>query len=484
MRQSVVEDVRAAQRPLLLERLARLISSSDIERICLLLLALGQGAAVIFAGGAAKVLYFELALGQPHEFWQYLALASVFAVTLHCVYKQIGLQSIDALMSPTIDFGRIWRGLGIAFLGLLGGMYLLKIAEDYSRGWFLAWFVLSAVAVVVARWLVRRLLHRLVGLGIVKQRIAVLGTRDSVDALRREFEKGALKYDVIDAFHLSDVVDGTADQEVFRQLVEALQNGVFAKVVIALPAIERVRIRQALRRLAPYAAEILMCADLETSPVPIHGAKLIGSVRVDVVSPVPASETYRFEKRIFDVAVAATALVLLTPLLLLVALAVKLDSSGPVFFRQRRYGRNSRVFRIFKFRTMTVTEDGDRVIQAQRGDARVTRIGRFLRATSIDELPQIMNVLLGHMSIVGPRPHALVHEEQFDDHFDLFSRRRRVLPGITGWAQVNGRRGETRTLEDVESRMYYDLYYIDNWSIWFDLEIVLRTFRAALRAAY
>ena len=133
---------------------------------------------------------------------------------------------------------------------------------------------------------------------------------------------------------------------------------------------------------------------------------------------------------------------------------------------------------------MTVAEDGERVIQAMQNDPRVTRVGRFLRATSIDELPQLINVLLGEMSIVGPRPHALVHEERFEDNFDLFSRRRRVLPGITGWAQVNGYRGETKTPEDVKKRMDYDLYYIDNWSIWLDLEIVVRTFGAVLRGAH
>jgi putative colanic acid biosynthesis UDP-glucose lipid carrier transferase len=142
------------------------------------------------------------------------------------------------------------------------------------------------------------------------------------------------------------------------------------------------------------------------------------------------------------------------------------------------------VFRIFKFRTMTVVEDGESVTQARREDIRVTRIGRMLRASSIDEIPQLINVLLGHMSIVGPRPHALAHEREFEETFDLFSRRRRVLPGITGWAQVNGCRGETKTPEDVEKRMEYDLYYVDNWSIWFDLEIIVRTVATVARGAY
>jgi len=167
-----------------------------------------------------------------------------------------------------------------------------------------------------------------------------------------------------------------------------------------------------------------------------------------------------------------------------VALAIKIDSPGPVFFRQRRYGQNNSIFRIFKFRTMAVTEDGPTVKQAERDDPRVTRMGRILRRTSIDELPQLLNVLTGDMSIVGPRPHALAHDQLFEQKLDLFSRRRRVRPGLTGWAQVHGFRGETKTTEDIRSRMQHDLYYIDNWSIWLDIEIITRTVFVLFRGAY
>ena len=152
-----------------------------------------------------------------------------------------------------------------------------------------------------------------------------------------------------------------------------------------------------------------------------------------------------------------------SPVLAVAAIAIKLDSPGPVFFRQRRYGQNNRVFRIYKFRTMTVTEDDESVQQAQRNDPRVTRVGSILRASSIDELPQLLNVLAGDMSIVGPRPHALVHDETFAREVELFTSRRRVLPGLTGWAQVNGYRGETKTVDDIRGRMQCDQYYIRNW---------------------
>lgn len=463
----------------------RSLAASDIQRHALQLLALVQALAIVLAGGLAKVIYLDLALGQSQANLPYLAPAVFLAVAVHYFYKQLGLHSFDALMGPTIEFGRVWAGLALAFMVLLGGMYLLKIAEIYSRGWFLTWFALSAVALIVVRWAFMAGLRRLARTGRLTRHYAVLGTRDYVDAVKIEIEK-VEPHAVVTGHFLSDVstVSVRDDREIIRELQVAMHAGAFEKVVIALPACDKGRIRAALRRLAPLAPEILLCSDLSSVPVPVHGAKAIGGLRLDVASPVPAAEQDRLEKRLFDVAFAFIGLVLLSPLLLLVALAIKLDSSGPVFFRQRRYGRNNRVFRIFKFRTMTVAEDGDRVVQASRNDSRVTRVGRILRATSIDEIPQLINVLRGQMSLVGPRPHALAHEERFEEDFDLFSRRRRVLPGITGWAQVNGYRGETKTAQDVERRMEYDLYYVDNWSIWFDMEIIVRTLLTVGRGAY
>jgi Undecaprenyl-phosphate glucose phosphotransferase len=440
---------------------------------------------VILAGGAAKLLYINIALGNTQDNLPYLAPAVVLAVALHYFYKQIGLHQIDALIGPTIGFGRIWAGLVLAFMVLLGGLYLLKVADFYSRGWFLTWFALSAVALVVLRWFFMRSMQSLMRTGQLTRQFAVLGTREYVDAVKAEIEKDA-PHAAISALYLGDIgsTDHGADLEMIQQLQAAMQAGAIDKVVIALPAMDKARIRVALRRLAPLAPEILLCTDLHALPVPVHGSRAIGSLRADVASPVPAAEQDRLEKRLFDLVFSLIGLIVVSPLLLLVALAIKLDSRGPVFFRQRRYGRNNRVFKIFKFRTMTVAEDGDRVVQASRNDIRVTRVGRFLRATSIDEIPQLINVLLGHMSLVGPRPHALAHEERFEEDFDLFSRRRRVLPGITGLAQVNGCRGETRTPEDVERRMDYDLFYIDNWSIWFDMEIIVRTLATFRRNAY
>ena len=189
----------------------------------------------------------------------------------------------------------------------------------------------------------------------------------------------------------------------------------------------------------------------------------------------------RLSKRLLDVTVAATSLVLLVPLLVVVAVAIKLESRGPVIFRQRRHGFNGRSFAIYKLRTMRVMEDGAAVVQATEKDPRVTRVGRFLRATSIDELPQLLNVLQGHMSMVGPRPHALIHDYEYGRMIANYAFRHHVKPGITGWAQVHGYRGGTPRLELMERRITLDLWYIDNWSLTLDINIMLRTFFELIR---
>jgi exopolysaccharide biosynthesis polyprenyl glycosylphosphotransferase len=180
-------------------------------------------------------------------------------------------------------------------------------------------------------------------------------------------------------------------------------------------------------------------------------------------------------KRTFDIIVAATGLILLAPLFALVAIAIKLESRGNVFFWQKRHGYNNTTIDVVKFRTMYETDDDNCFVQAKPADGRVTHVGRLLRRTNIDELPQLFNVLIGNMSIVGPRPHATAHNEMFEGRILPFSRRHNIKPGITGWAQVNGHRGETDTLEKMQRRVEHDLYYIDNWSFLLDMKIILLT---------
>jgi Undecaprenyl-phosphate glucose phosphotransferase len=205
-----------------------------------------------------------------------------------------------------------------------------------------------------------------------------------------------------------------------------------------------------------------------------HIAEFGSTLTLQVHRP-PLSSFDLAVKRLFDVFAAGVGLLFLSPLFLTVAIAIKLDSRGPVFFRQTRHGFNNEPIRVLKFRSMTALEEGDQFKQAVKDDPRVTRIGRMLRRTNIDELPQLINVLQGDMSIVGPRPHATAQNEFFQAKIAPFSRRHIVKPGITGWAQVNGFRGETDTLEKMQQRVEHDLYYIDNWSFLLDMKIILLT---------
>jgi exopolysaccharide biosynthesis polyprenyl glycosylphosphotransferase len=186
-------------------------------------------------------------------------------------------------------------------------------------------------------------------------------------------------------------------------------------------------------------------------------------------------------KRTLDLAIAIPALIVLSPLLLLIAAAIRLDSSGPVLFRQRRHGLEGRLFSVVKFRSMSVLEDGDTIRQATLNDSRVTRVGRFLRASSLDELPQLFNVIAGEMSIIGPRPHARAHDELYAKQIECYTQRQQMKPGITGWAQVHGLRGETPTLESMRARVDYDLWYVANANIALDFEILFRTVLEVLR---
>ena len=442
-------------------------------------------ATVIITSIAAKIIYLDMYLNDHPDFTPYIFIALALGLTLGLFYEQMGLYKSSVLAEPVVGFGKIWGGLIVAFLVLLGSLYVFKISDQFSRGWVISWFSMSLFALVAVRWQTTRWLRRRISKGQLRHTVAIYGSPDFVAELGAEYGRVSQLGDVAGVFFSPNSgsrwggADGGLDE-----LRSALSKRQYGTIIIALPATDKQAIQTAVKSLASYSVELLLCSDLSQFPVSVSGSRTFGNLRMDVINVVPGSEFSRLAKPLLDYALAGAGLIALAPLLAIVALAIKLDSPGPVFFRQRRYGQNNKIFRIFKFRTMTVAEDGPVVVQAKRDDARVTRVGRFLRRTSLDELPQLLNVLSGDMSLVGPRPHALAHDEAFEEQLDLFSRRRRVRPGITGWAQVNGYRGETRTIEDILARMQHDLYYIDNWSIWLELEILARTFIVAARRAY
>lgn len=261
-------------------------------------------------------------------------------------------------------------------------------------------------------------------------------------------------------------------------LVAAARAGTIDQIVLALPQSAVGRTEQILRRLDHLAVRISIVTHIASDilpPGPAHRVAALGPVGLLTVKSRPLDGWGTVLKTVEDYVLGSIALVLALPVMALVAVAVKLDSPGPVLFRQRRRGLNGAVFEVLKFRTMRVLEDGGTVTQATRGDPRVTRVGRFLRASSLDELPQLINVLRGEMSLVGPRPHAVAHDDRYAEEIRRYPSRQQVKPGITGLAQVRGHRGETETPEKMQARVDQDLAYVESWSLWLDLRILALT---------
>ena len=371
----------------------------------------------------------------------------------------------------------------MTLIGLLMLGFLARISVQYSRGWIVLFYITTLAALIVLRYVIVRItaLARSAGL-LSAQRIFLIGTGENVGAFVNRYEPWALGINVVGCRFLTPVA-GSAPAEVRNAMLDRDLAEAVASVRSLAP--------DAVFVLLPWSATetIERCAETFLAlPVEIHlGPEQIlhkfDEVKLSTLGPVTSLQITRralsrlevIQKRMFDLALAAAALLLATPLLVLVSILIKLDSRGPIFFVQRRYGFNQQPFRIIKFRTMGTLDDGAVIQQAKPGDPRLTRIGRWLRRWNIDEIPQLFNVLTGDMSLVGPRPHALSHDREFAPLIALYARRHNVKPGITGWAQIHGYRGETDTVEKMRKRVEYDLFYVDNWSLWLDLAIIART---------
>jgi Undecaprenyl-phosphate glucose phosphotransferase len=371
-----------------------------------------------------------------------------------------------------------FRAVCLAFSFLLSGLFLFKIAEPYSRATFLMQFITVVFAVLTNRAMAHVRLQCAIAKGLLEaRRVVLLGDEENCARFAAGLKGtgicliGSFPFPV-GSFQRAAPGIG-ADQA--RRFIDECRK-VAADDIVMLSSHDN------LMRTAGWASSLselpvgLHVALVESTDL-LAAAQIVefGHMVTLQVSQPPLSIFDRVAKRAFDVVVASAALLILSPLMLFVAIAIKLDTRGPVLFRQMRHGYNNETIQVFKFRTMTACEAGEKFVQARRDDPRITRFGRLLRRTNIDELPQFINVLRGEMSIVGPRPHATAHNEMFEKRISLFSRRHIVKPGITGWAQVNGYRGDTDTLEKMRRRVEYDLYYIDNWSLLFDLQIVVLT---------
>jgi Undecaprenyl-phosphate glucose phosphotransferase len=398
----------------------------------------------------------------------------------------------DLVMVRYLRADRILAVWTITFALLLVIAFALKITTIYSRVWAFSWFVSTVSLVVFGRIAFGRWIAHLAAQGRFANRTVIVGTGAHAARLADHLER----HDPVRTRILGLVDDngGAALSGSQRwpvvggidALLELIRADHVDQVFVALPWHEETHLRDVVQRLAVTPIAIRIAPDLAAFGYSGHSLVQVAGLPMLHVFDRPISGWSLFTKAVEDYVLATFALVMLSPLLLLIALAIKVDSRGPILFRQHRLGFNNRLIEIWKFRTMRAdaADPAGGLVQATRHDPRFTRVGRFLRRFSLDELPQLVNVLRGEMSIVGPRPHAPgTHAcgQPFEEVVESYASRHRVKPGITGWAQVNGWRGETDTLEKIQRRIEHDLYYIDNWSIRLDLIIIARTIRRLLR---
>jgi Undecaprenyl-phosphate glucose phosphotransferase len=360
-------------------------------------------------------------------------------------------------------------------------LFLLKIGETYSRVTAIAFAGLGLAVLLGSRIITAARLRTAVANGSLRGAPAiVIGDRDELagSPATHLLEKYGAREVGRFELPLTSGEDHPALQRI-REAVEAAMASARAKnaekIFLALKWNDAVRRDSVCEWLRAIPLPVLLLPDRSVSAILSQPSRETCADIAIEMQRAPLSHIEMIAKRALDITFAALVLVLLAPLLALISLAIKLDSPGPVIFRQRRKGFNGREFTIYKFRTMSVLEDGARICQARRNDTRVTRIGRLLRATSIDELPQLLNVLNGDMSVVGPRPHALAHDDEYSTLIGRYAFRHHVKPGITGWAQVNGFRGETAEIELMKKRVDFDLWYINHWNVWLDFWITMRT---------
>lgn len=361
--------------------------------------------------------------------------------------------------------------------------FLLKSTADLSRGTIILFTALGATGLVAHRVIWRYCLSSAFAKERLIDRKVILLSLRSLDFTSSRF-KDLRKhgFDVVHHFVL-DAAPDLDDKAWNQQIADVIRQSRAVEIDEYLVAIDWNELPMLQKlcqhlRMVPQPIRLLPdfpIADLVSRPfLPVSG-----TVAIEIQRP-PLTVLERVQKRCLDVGLASFALLMLAPLIMVAAILIKLDTPGPVIFRQSRRGFNGKPFQIWKFRSMTVTENGSTITQARKQDSRVTRVGRLLRRTSIDELPQLWNVLRGEMSLVGPRPHALAHDNYYDQVISKYVYRHHMKPGLTGWAQVNGFRGETPTIDLMEKRVEYDIWYVSNWSIWLDIRIILRTATALM----
>lgn len=410
----------------------------------------------------------------------------------------------DQLLSYISDILMGWS-LIVGILLFLG--YATKFEDQFSEKVLLSWFIVTPLILIISHITVRSIVSYLHSEGKTRSAVVIGANENGYNFIKHIqntplllinyhgfFDDRSSSRIANDLQSLSGNV-ATPDDATpvirpdclgprlgeINELVPYIQQHNIEMVFISLPMSSQPRIQKLMDQLPDTTSSIYFIPDIYVFDLMQAHFDYIDNIPVVAMNESPFTGINGVVKSASDYILASLAIILISPLLACITLAVKITSPGPIIFKQRRYGLNGEKIVVYKFRTMTVTEDGKNIQQAKQNDQRFTKIGGFLRRTSLDELPQFFNVLQGRMSIVGPRPHAVAHNELYRKLIKGYMLRHKAKPGITGWAQVNGWRGETETLEKMKARIEHDLYYLKNWTIWLDIWIILKTVWIVLR---
>ncbi|WP_019449791.1 undecaprenyl-phosphate glucose phosphotransferase [Cupriavidus sp. BIS7] len=433
-------------------------------------------AVMIAAGGIVMgALYFPGGIRAAAPVNGFLTMLCALAALL--VFPAFGIYESWRGRSQAVLALRIGAAWTLVFSAGLLGAFLIHQIASVSRVWSMGWFIGTGATLVVARAAMFRMLGNAREQGINAKRVLIFGYGPlGREMYLRVHQFRAAGYRVVGIYdELTNAIPAeVVPLRTMEEVSTFVHNQGVREIWLTLPMAACRDLSDVVRQFRNEMIDIRWVPDVTSVELLGHRfSEFMGLPVIDLNSP-PISGITGLLKASFDRAFSCAVLISLSPLLLLIAVLVKLSSSGPVLFRQQRLGIDGHPFDVFKFRTMRVHREAG-VTQAVRGDARVTRVGAFLRRTSLDELPQFINVLRGEMSVVGPRPHAMEHNEIYKELIDRYMLRHRVKPGITGWAQINGLRGQTDTIEKMRKRIEFDIYYIQHWSFQLDLRIILRT---------
>ena len=484
----------SAQEALRREALAESLAGSAPQRAYSPVVLSGLVRLVEFAlltatGFAVHLLYISHAT--PTEY--VVAILSI-ALLAQIVFQALGVNKVAAFRAPLFQSVRIAGGWSFVFLVALAGIFFIRNDLLFSRVWLLSFYMTGFLVLAVERIALSVIVRRMTASGALERRTVVVGGGAAGELVLREL--AAQKHTDIRICGVfddrtdersPDVVAGFPRLGAVDDLVEFARRTRLDLIIFTLPITAEDRLLQMLRKLWVLPIDIRLAAHTNKLRFRPRSYSWIGAVPVLDVFDKPMADWDVVLKAVFDKVVGSICLLLLSPVMLAIAIAVKLDSKGPVFFRQKRHGFNNEVIEVWKFRSMFVDQlDYQAARQVTRGDPRVTRVGRFIRKTSLDELPQLINVVFkGDLSLVGPRPHAVyatAAEHPYEQVVDGYFARHRVRPGLTGWAQINGWRGETDTPEKIQKRVECDLFYIENWSLLLDVYILAMTPFALIKA--